>query len=230
MKDSSRLHAFLAHLGISTIILLIMLGVIFWLWFPNGLIYAGGLSGLKILFGVDMVLGPLLTFIVFKPGKKGLILDLWLIGFLQITCLCLGLWQIYQQRPVLQVISDKGIHLISASDASKYNINIDIIKGRTPKAVMINLPKEKSKWSAIVLASEFVDEKPFSTREDLYISLNNVSQNNFRDRLNKINSSESDVRDSTECIWLPVISTHFSGSACVNKSEGIIRLNKDTAH
>jgi hypothetical protein len=110
MKLNSRLGAFALHLLISALILITLLIVIFFVWYPNGLISAGGLTGLKILIGVDLILGPVLTLIVFSPGKKGLKFDLALIAIIQISCLIYGLWTIYSQRPLVQVLIDDGVH------------------------------------------------------------------------------------------------------------------------
>ena len=52
---------------------------------PKDYIKAGGLAGLKIVFLIDLVLGPLLTFVVFNKNKKRLWLDLSIIGFIQLA-------------------------------------------------------------------------------------------------------------------------------------------------
>ena len=53
----SRWQAFGIHLAISTVLLLVMLLIIFWIWFP-GILFSvdGGWTGLRIVIGVDLVL------------------------------------------------------------------------------------------------------------------------------------------------------------------------------
>lgn len=231
MIVTSRKAAFGIHLLISLLILLVLLSVIFFIWYPYELIYAGGIDGLKILMGVDLVLGPLLTFIVFVPKKKGLKFDLTLIGTLQILCLCYGMWMVYSQRPLVQVLADDGVHLLSASDISYQNTDISHLKGQRTKNVMIKLPEDESTWGAIKFATEFADNKPFAFRSDLYIPMNQVSQNQYENRLTTVTrtantkalSSLNNSEDS--CTWIPVFSVHIKGFACHSYENGIEKLS-----
>jgi hypothetical protein len=73
-------------------------------WYPGPLFQAaGGNELLFILVGVDVVIGPLLTLAVFKAGKKGMKLDLGVIGILQVAALVYGSWVVAQARPAFIV-------------------------------------------------------------------------------------------------------------------------------
>lgn len=228
----SRWTAFAIHLAISLVILLILLGIIFFYWFPHDLIYAGGIDGLKILGGVDVVLGPLLTLLVFKVGKKSLKFDLTVIALFQITCLCIGLWLIYNQRPLAQIVIDDGVHLLSASEFKAYDTDVNNIAGKTPKKIMMDIPEDLGKLSGIKFATEFMEEKPFSFRSDLYLSFNDIDQATFDKRIDFIQKQmdetkleELSQRGESKCRWIPLISTHNDGFACVNYQQGIIKLS-----
>ena len=66
----TKLRAFAIHLIVSATVILAFLGVMFFVWYPVPYFETdGGWKVLRILAGVDVVLGPLLTLIVFKPGK-----------------------------------------------------------------------------------------------------------------------------------------------------------------
>jgi hypothetical protein len=237
MKINTRQRAFFAHLLLSILLLFALLGIIFSTWYPNDLIHVGGIDGLKILFGVDIVLGPLLTVIVFSPNKKGLAMDLTLIGLLQIACLCAGLWIIYNQRPVLEIVADDGVYIVSASDARQYQIDLDQISGRQPKKAMIELPDEVNAWSTIRFTSELVDGKPFSSRQDLYRPLKDVEKNVFDARIVTIQSRSRGLNATlqlnkklnstvTPCNWIPLISPHTKNVyACVSQQNGVERLS-----
>ncbi len=73
----NRWKAFAIHMGASLLLFLGLLLIIINVWFP-GILFSidGGWDGLKILLGVDLVLGPLLTLLVYKAGKPGLKFDL----------------------------------------------------------------------------------------------------------------------------------------------------------
>jgi hypothetical protein len=54
---------------------------------------------LFILIGVDVVLGPTVTLIIFKQGKRGLKLDLAIIGAVQLAALLYGVHVMYLAHP-----------------------------------------------------------------------------------------------------------------------------------
>jgi hypothetical protein len=103
----TKLRAFATHIGISFVIFLILLYFIVFEWYPPPFFTSdGGWQGIRIIAGVDLVLGPLLTLIVFKPGKPGLKFDLTLIGLLQAGALAWGIWTVHHERPIATVFVD----------------------------------------------------------------------------------------------------------------------------
>ena len=64
-----------------------------------------------LMLGVDVVLGPLLTFLVFNPHKKlrEIISDLVIVGFVQLGALGYGVYTVYQEHPTLAVLYDNGL-------------------------------------------------------------------------------------------------------------------------
>jgi hypothetical protein len=99
-RPLSRWHAAGAHLLISICIASGVLLLMLALWYPPPLFEAMGGVGLAlILVGVDVVLGPALTLVVFRSGKPGLKLDLALIGAFQIAALVYGCYVISLARP-----------------------------------------------------------------------------------------------------------------------------------
>ncbi|KAB0769044.1 hypothetical protein F7O87_33620, partial [Pseudomonas aeruginosa] len=62
----SRWRAFFIHLLISLAIFIVLLAIICLWWYPGALFeIAGGWQGVRIVAAVDMVLGPLLTLVVY---------------------------------------------------------------------------------------------------------------------------------------------------------------------
>jgi hypothetical protein len=86
-------------------------------WYPSPYFAAaGGGTLLTLLIGVDVVLGPLLTFVVFDPGKKSLIYDLAAIVMLQIAALIYGVHVMASARPAFVVYLRGGFDVVSAND------------------------------------------------------------------------------------------------------------------
>ncbi|MDH1698101.1 type IV pilin accessory protein [Acinetobacter johnsonii] len=98
---SKRLKFFLSHLSLSFIISLIVVGVVFFVWYPTPLATAVGVTHIFImLLVIDVILGPVLGLLVYKEGKKTLKFDLSVIILIQIAALCYGVYSIEQGRPV----------------------------------------------------------------------------------------------------------------------------------
>jgi hypothetical protein len=86
-------------------------------WYPWPLFEAAGGGGLIfILLGVDVVLGPFITLIIFKPGKKGLKFDLTVLASLQFAALVYGIHTVYLARPVYLVFTVDRFELVAAKD------------------------------------------------------------------------------------------------------------------
>ena len=88
----SRWKAGAIHFSISLAVFLVLLAIILIAWYP-GILFSidGGWAGLQIIIGVDLVLGPLLTLIVFKAGKPSLKFDLTCIATFQAVCMVAGI-------------------------------------------------------------------------------------------------------------------------------------------
>jgi hypothetical protein len=94
-----RIRASAIHLAISVTVAVIAALQIFLVWYPNPIQQAMGANGLFwLILTVDVILGPLLTFVVFNPAKKSLRMDLAVIGFVQLIALGYGMNTMYQGK------------------------------------------------------------------------------------------------------------------------------------
>lgn len=107
------------HLLISMILATIIAIIFKFLYFPGYYFTAfDGLHRFALIIGVDVVLGPLLTLIVFnvtKP-KKELIRDISFIGLVQICALIYGLFVFTSTRPVYTVYDGKILTFVGANE------------------------------------------------------------------------------------------------------------------
>ena len=105
------------HLLISLLLATILISLMLALWYPNA--YFKLMGGKKLIFlvgTVDVFLGPLLTFIVFKTDKKSLKFDLLCIATLQAAAMSYGLFVMFQARPVFTVFNKTSFHVVSVVD------------------------------------------------------------------------------------------------------------------
>lgn len=122
----TRTHAFAIHLGISLVIFLALLALLVFDWYRFPLFtIEGGWKAVQIIAGCDLVLGPLLTLIVYKPGKPRLKLDLSIIAAIQFTALVSGTAIVYLQRPVLLVFAEERFRSLTYDYVRIAGINPD---------------------------------------------------------------------------------------------------------
>lgn len=97
----AKCKALATHISISLVLVAIALALMLLRWFPAPLFTTdGGSTALRLLLLVDLVLGPLLTFVVFNPNKarRLMVLDLSVIAVLQLAAYGAGLWSIHGVR------------------------------------------------------------------------------------------------------------------------------------
>lgn len=113
----ARLKAFLWHLGISAFIALLALLLVLKIWYLAPLHEALGVTQIfLLLLLVDVILGPLLTLLVYKPGKKTLVMDLTIIATLQLAALGYGLWTVAEGRPAWIVYNVDRFDVVTVVD------------------------------------------------------------------------------------------------------------------
>lgn len=111
----SRLKAAGLHLCISVAVAAIASGLLLGVWYPPPYFHAGDAGKLlALVVGVDVAIGPLLTLLVFKAGKRGLKLDLTVIAILQAAALVYGFQIIVRSRPVFMVAAVDRFVLVDA--------------------------------------------------------------------------------------------------------------------
>ncbi len=121
----TRVRAALTHFGISVLVFSLFLSLVFFIWYPWPFNYTQGIGEIVYLMaGVDVVLGPLLTLIVYKAGKKSLKFDLSVIAAVQIAALIYGGAVIYKERPAYIVYNVGMFDVVTISDVDISNSDI----------------------------------------------------------------------------------------------------------
>ncbi len=128
MKD--RIQAFLVHLGISMVIAIIAIIFVFYVWYPMPLHDAVGVTEIfLIVLAVDITIGPILTFIVFKRGKSSLPFDLSVIAVLQLAALGYGMFTVFDGRPAFVVFNSDRFDVTRASDLDPDSVKKAVQEG-----------------------------------------------------------------------------------------------------
>ncbi len=144
------------HLLLSLIIISLAIGLILFFWFPNSLVKVSNFKEIALLIiSIDLILGPLLTFVIFKPNKKGLKFDLSAIAAFQASALVYGLFTLYQAHPVFIVFNVDRFTLIKALDAQPEKTHyksLKVSKFSSPKLVIAKIPEDKQEKSDLLIS------------------------------------------------------------------------------
>lgn len=121
---SKRLKFFLSHLSISFLIALLVMGLVFFIWYPSPLASAVGVTQIFLMMlAIDVIVGPLLGWLVYKETKKTLKFDLSIIIIIQIAALAYGVYSIEQGRPAWLVFHADRVELVRKNDIILENID-----------------------------------------------------------------------------------------------------------
>lgn len=127
----SKTRAFLLHLSLSATVVGMVCALIFFVWYPQPYFeIAGAWSVLQILIGVDLIVGPLLTLILYKPNKPKLLFDMSFIAVIQLTALIYGTMTIYQERPYYVVFAIDRFEVLSRSEIDPDAIPDDSLRNK----------------------------------------------------------------------------------------------------
>lgn len=116
LRALSRWKASAIHLAGSALIAATLVVLMLALWYPGPYFNAmGGRTLLLVLVGVDVVIGPLITLVIFDPKKKSLRFDLSVIAALQLSALAFGGFVMFQARPVYNVFVVDRFEIVAAN-------------------------------------------------------------------------------------------------------------------
>lgn len=221
---TNKFKFFLSHLALSAILSLVIMAVVFFVWYPFPLASATGVSTIFLmLLAIDMLLGPLLGFFVYKSGKKTLKLDLAVVIVIQLSAMFYGVFNIFEGRPVWIVYNVDRFDLIRANDIETKANNYF-----GPKYAAIQLSQNNSQRNTD-LFNEVIGGVALTQQPNRYVSLEKVKKDiEFRARkLSELKNYNINVdfnsltRNYSEAdSWVPLKANVKSMVVLVNKKQG----------
>jgi hypothetical protein len=119
----TKFRAFGWHVLISAGVGVALLALCWFVWYPEPMLIAlGGHEIFFLILAIDVIVGPLLTLIVYKPAKSSLTFDLAVIGTLQVSAAIYGVSTILEARPVYIASLGKEFHVIQATEVTDENL------------------------------------------------------------------------------------------------------------
>jgi len=217
----NRYKAAALHLTISILVFISLLGIIITVWYPGVLFnISGGWTGLKLVMGVDVVLGPLLTLIIFKVGKPGLKFDLSCIATAQVICMAAGLYIVYSERPLALVMAYDTFYSLSKDDFTSFEKDPGILEsfpGSYPKMLYTKLPDDDISAEIEAVRSVFF-ENPLFLQTEKYEAIPTTGTAIFRKeeqlRSQLPDAIKEDLVGVENCIFNRFTSAHIDGYVC----------------
>lgn len=191
---SKRIIFFINHLAISFIIALFLIILVFLIWYPSPLAKAVGVTQIFLmLLAIDVIVGPALSLLVYKEGKKSLKFDLSVIILIQISALCYGIYSIAEGRPAWLVYTVDRFELVRNNEIIDDHIQNSQKQYQRPswlkpQFVAIEFAKDIQQRNDDVFA-EVLGGVSIAQKPERYVDLSTV-KNQIQQRVQKLDVLE----------------------------------------
>ena len=163
-----RIDVFLRRLVPTALALLLALAVIRMLWFPGAYFALAGVSSLlPLMVLVSVVIGAGLTTLVYRPGKRGLALDIAVLAGLELAAFGIALYAIYQRQPVYVVFAVDRFEVVARSEIEPNTVPETGLRdkpGHAPRLVYAEIPRDPVEYDRLLDAVLFAGEPDIDRR------------------------------------------------------------------
>jgi hypothetical protein len=153
-------------------LLLLAFVLLRFLWFPDGYFMISGVAKLfLILLGANVIVGPGLSTLVYRVGKRGLTFDLIVIACIEIAILGWGMYEILQRRPDFAVFAVDRFEAVSASEVDPARIKntpLATRPGHTPRLIYARLPTDANDMSRLIDETVFLGMQDIDRRPEFW--------------------------------------------------------------
>lgn len=116
LASTTRYRAAAIHFWLSVLVAVVLVVLMLSLWYPSPYFTAmGGAKLLILIVGIDIVIGPIITLIIYNPSKKSLPFDLAVVACLQLAAFVYGVSVMFAARPVFNVYFNGRFDVVSPS-------------------------------------------------------------------------------------------------------------------
>ena len=165
----SRIRFFRIRLAISAAVLLPVYAVVRTLWFP-GAYYdiSGAPRQFWILAAVVLVVGPVLTTLVWRPGKKGMLFDIVALAGLEVVIVVVAATLLYLRQPYYTVFATDRFEAVPRDEVFDFvqaREQFGSRAGHEPRLVFASLPDDPERMSQLIdetlmLGMPDIDRRP----------------------------------------------------------------------
>jgi hypothetical protein len=125
--------------------------LVFYVWYPD--VFSSLMPGTKLfllVLGVEIVLGPCISLVIYNPTKsrRELILDYLIVGSIQLGALVYGVVSVIDSRPVYIVFVKDRLEIVSAAELDRSDLleasshQFSEIAWARPRFICVRAPRD----------------------------------------------------------------------------------------
>ena len=176
---------FIRHLFFSIFFAILSLLLVFLFWYPSPLSKAVGVTHLFIMMLlIDVIIGPVLGFIVYKEGKKTLKMDLIIIILIQVSALLYCLYSIEKCIPAYIVYNIDRFELVQKNEIINNSKSQEDFIGISPSYAAVEYPEDINLKNKVMF-DEVFGGVSLSQRPEYYQNLSKV-KNKMENKILKL--------------------------------------------
>lgn len=159
--------------GLSAIALLCVYGVIRMFWYP-GAYYeiSGAAKQLWILVSIVIVVGPVLSTVIFRPGKKGLAMDIVILAAIELAALAAAMTLLYLRQPYFSVFAVDRFEAVSRQEVVDLELGIRLVgerPAREPRLVYAKLPDDPERLGELIKETVLMGMPDIDRRPEFWL-------------------------------------------------------------
>jgi hypothetical protein len=142
------------HLWPSILVLAVITGLIVFAWYPHPFLqFQQNGKFLLLLIGTAILVGPPLTWLVYKEDKRQFKFDVIVIVLIQLAAIVLGTSTLYKNRPYFMVFTVDRFEVLSRGEIDLQQLTDSRFLDKPASGVILlyaTLPADKQKYHALV--------------------------------------------------------------------------------
>lgn len=165
ISEMTRASVFRLRFAVTAGLLLLVYAILRLLWYPAAYFELFGVLSLYLtLAAAALIVGPGLSTLLFRPGKKGLIFDLVVVSLLELAIIMWAVSVLHERRPVYAVFAVDRFEAVRADEVDISQLQYSELMGRpghTPRLIYAPLPTDPD------VMNRLIDETVFSGMADI---------------------------------------------------------------
>ncbi|MEZ5505366.1 MAG: hypothetical protein R3F38_05045 [Gammaproteobacteria bacterium] len=157
----AKLEAALIHGSISLAVSALTALAVFGVWYPGPLAeMTHGVGLFLLVLGVEVVLGPVMTLVIFNTSKprSELVRDYCVVGTIQLAALAYGIFSVAISRPVFLVFVKDRIEVVAATELSSSDLataadGFGSLPWFGPRQICVEPPVDPTEKSDLILSA-----------------------------------------------------------------------------